>query len=349
MPFLSSELHINVPLTDLAVAYRPIENGYLWSKLLPPKVVNKRSNFIRQIDKGQLLRHYDLRVGKGGRVQEVQFKVGANLSYLCIDYAVEAVMRETEDMEADAILEYVQEQMYHSLIAMHSNIELITVKQTLRNTAIMTQNFTLTPSEYWDNYGSQDSDPIEDLRAAVLSVFAKTTHMPNVIVMHAYVWDRVQRHPSVLARGGVHPTGNAIVSIAQFEDILGVEHGTMMITSQQYNTALEDQTADFRSFIGPDTIIAYCDPASVRNYSLGQSFMFQRASVGGAGEIIKDLEAPFVVYEFTDQGMKDARGATIHRLVGGLDQKVLVPEAGFLIVDCVDKTRTDRYSNFLNN
>lgn len=349
MPFLNSELHVNVPLTDLAVAYRPIENGYLWSKLLPPKVVNKRSNFIRQIDKGQLLRHYDLRVGKGGRVQEIQFKIGSNLRYLCIDYAVEAVMRETEDMEADSILEYVQEQIYHAMIAMNTNIEIVTIKQTLRDPAVLTENFALTPSEYWDNYNSQDSDPIEDLKIACLSVFNETTHMPNVITLHNLVFDRVQRHPSVLARGGVHPTGNAIVTKEQLEHILGVEPGTILITGQKYNTALEDQTPDYRSFVGPDCIVAYVEPASVRNYGLGQSFMFQRASAGGSSEIIKDLEAPFVVYEFSDQGQKDARGATIHRLVGGLDQKVLVPEAGFLIQNCVDKTNTARYKSLLDN
>lgn len=66
-------------------------------------------------------------------------------------------------------------------------------------------------------------------------------------------------------------------------------------------------------------------------------------------DALKDVEAPFLVYEFPDAGLKDARGATIHRLVGGMDQKVLVPEAGYLIRDCVDKTNTARYESFLNN
>ncbi len=349
MSFLNSELHLNVPLTDLAVRFSPIKEGYLWSKLLPPKVVNKRSNFIRQISKGQLLRIGDYRVGTGGQVQEIQFKLDTSLQYNCIDYSVQSVLRNTEEMEADEILQYAQEQMYTCMISMNGFVEYITIKQTLRDPATLTQNFALTPAEYWDNYNSQDSDPIEDLKRACLDVFVATTNMPNIIVMHAYVWDRVQRHPRVLARAGVHPTGAGILSVAQMEDILGVEHGTLHITSQQYNTALEDQTPSFRSFIGPDTIVAYVDPASVRNYSLGQSFMFQRASAGGANEIIKDLEAPFVVYEFPDVGLKDPRGATIHRIVGGLDQKVLVPEAGFLIQNCVDKTRTDWYGVQLNN
>lgn len=350
--FTQSALHVSVPLTDFAVAFRPEVEGYLWGKLLPPKVVPKRTNIIRQISKGQLLRTYDLRVGRGGRVQEVQFKVDQDLTYNASDYAVQAVLSNTEGMEADEILQYEQEQMYACLIAMHTNLEVLTLKHTLRDPAIMTQNITLLPAAYWDAYKSGDSDPVDDIKAGCLQVFVRTGKMPNIIVMHALVWDRVQRHPAVLARGAVHPSGNAIVTPAQFEQILGVAPGTLHITAQQYNVALEDQApADFRSMIGGDTIIAYVEQSSLRSYGIGQSFMFQSASAGAGDslEVVKEVEAPFLVYEFPDMGTRDPRGATIHRLVGGLDQKVLVPEAGFLIRNCVDVSNTALYGNYLNN
>lgn len=349
MSFLSSKLHISVPLTDLAVAFRIDKSKYLWSKLLPPKVVSKRSDLIRQISKAQLLRAYELRAGKGGSVTEVQFKIDQNLSFNCVDFAVEAVLSNTESMEADAILEYEAEQIYTCAVAMDTNIEILTIRDTLRNTAIMTQNVTLLAANYWDNYNSLQSNPIEDHTVACLKVFVATGHMPNVIVMHAYVWDRVRRHPTVLARAGVHPTGLGLVSLAQFEEILGVEPGTIQVTACQYNIALEDQTPDYRAMIGGDTIVAYCAPPSDRSYSLGYSFQFNASSVGGSGEIVQDLEAPFVVYEFPDVGLKDPRGATIHRLVGGLDQKVLVPEAGYLIKNCVDVSNTTRYGTMLQS
>ena len=346
MAFNSSQLHINVPLTDLAVAYRAEEDGYLWSVLLPPKVVNKRSNLIRSIDKGQLLRTYELRSGKGGAVSEIQFKVGANQSYMAVDYSVEAVLSGTESMEADEILEYEAEQIYACAIAMNTNLEIVTIRDTLRSTAVMTSNVTLLPASYWDNYNSLQSNPVEDIKVGCLRVRVATGHMPNKIVLHDYVWDRVQRHPTVLARGGVHPTGGAIVSIPQFEEILGVAPGTITLTAQQYNTALEDQTPEYRAMIGGDCIIAYVAPPSTRSYSLGCSFQFNGSSVGGSGEIVKDLEAPFVVYEFPTWD-RDARQSVVHRLVGGLDQKVLVPEAGYLIKSCVDVSNQARYGTML--
>lgn len=346
MAFLNSQLHVSVPLTDLAVAFRVKKDQWLWSKLLPPKVVNKRTDLIRQISKAQLLRSYELRAGKGGAVQEIQFKIDDNQSFKCIDYAVEAVLSNTESAEADAILEYEAEQIYACVTAMEINMEIVTIRDTLRDAAVLTQNVTLTPAYYWDNYNSLNSDPIEDLMVACLLVFVATGNRPNLIVMHAFVWDRVQRHPKVLARGGVHPTGNAIVTIEQMEHILSVPPGTIQVTANYYNAAREDQTPVYRAMIGPDTIVAYCAPPSDRTYALGTSFQFNASSVGGSGEIIEELKAPFVVYEFPDVGLRDARGATIHRLVGGLDQKVLVPEAGYLIKNCVDSSAA-RYGGYL--
>lgn len=347
MAFLDSQLHINVPLTDFAVAYRADLDGYMWSKLLPPKIVTKRSDYIRQIDKGNLLRKYDLRVGKGGRISEVQFKIGNNFQFNAVDYAVKTILRNSEAANADDILEYEHEQMYHALVAMHTNIEVITIKETLRDPAQLTNNVTLAAGSRWDDYTSLNSDPVDDFKIGIQKVENLTTKEPNIIFMHKMVWDRVQRHPRVLMRGGVHPTGGAIVSIEQFEKILGVAPGTIMVTTQNYNVALEDQTPDFRSMIGPDCIIARVETPSVRSYGLGCSFMFQGDGFGSNLQTIPELGTPFLVYQYPEY-QSDPRLGTALNLVGGLDQKILVPDAGYLIKDCVTKTAA-RYGNFLNN
>ncbi len=347
MAFLDSQLHINVPLTDYAVAYRPEEDGYLWNTLLPRKYVKHRSDIIREIDKGNLLRRYDLRVGKGGQVSEVQFKVGANKTYNAVDYAVKALLRETERANSDDILMYDQEMMYHAIIAMHTNLEVLTIKETLRDPAILTNNVTLAAADRWDNYTSPNSDPLADLTTGVMFIRNRTGRYPNHIVMHENTWRKFQMHPRVLARGPVHPAGGGIVTIEMVEKILGVSPGTIKITAQNYNVALEDQTPDFRSMIGPDCIIAYTEDPNVRTYGLGASFMFQ--GDGGEGmQAIPELGTPFVVYQYPAYE-KDPRGAQGLNLVGAIDQKVLVPDAGYLIQNCVDKTNTAEYGNFLNN
>lgn len=354
MPFIDSQLHYNQALTDFAIGFRQDAAGYLWSKLLPPKTVTNRSNVIRQIDKGQLLRKYDLRVGPSGRITEVQFKVGANLSYNAIDYAVEATMRKSEVSNADAILEYEQELIYHAMIAMHTNIEVITIKETLRSPTVITNNIDLDslPASRWDQYNSVSSSPIQDIQRRRLLIKSRTGHDPNICLMHDMVWNVVQRHPDTLARGGVHPTGNAIVTKEQFEKICDLPPGSLITTSMTYNVAQEGSPADFRSFIGPDCLLAYTAPAATRSYSLGQSFQFigeadeDMAKSAGLGEGGGGL--PFLVLQYPDHN-RDPRGANVLRVVGGLDQKVLVTDAAELLINVVDKTDTAAYGQFLNN
>lgn len=347
MGFLDSNLHYNQALTDLAVAFRQEEEGYLWSKLLPPKVVQHRSDVIRQIDKGQLLRLYDMRVGRGGRAGEIQYKIGANLTFNTIDYAIEAIVRATEASNADAILQHEQELIYHATIAMHTNIEYVTVKTILRDTAVMTNNTTIAGGDRWDQYNSPTSDPIEDIKRKVLRIKSRTGHSPNLVVMHDMVWDVVQRHPKSLERAGVHNGGLGMITKEMFEKICDLPPGSLMTTSLTYNLALEDQTADFRSFIGDDVIIAYNEPAGTRTYGLGQMFQWPGDELGNMTKQA-GMSAPFSVLQFPDN-WKDIRGANVLRIVGSLDPKVLNVDAGELLVDVVDATDSTAYGNFLAN
>lgn len=346
--FTASQLHVNQALTDIAVRYSPDEQGYLWNKLLPMKVESKRSNIIRAINQANLLRRYDLRSGRGSGVLELQFKADPNLMYNCVDYAAQVLLSNTESAEADDVLMYAQEQIYHCWIAMQIGMEGLTF-DTLRDPSVITQGYTLSASQLWDLPNSPSSNPLSrDLIPACAQVKVRTGHAPNIIVMHEYVWRKLQVHNEVLSRGGVHPTGNAIVSLEQMEKILEVPPGTIRVTSQFYNKALEDQAADFRSFIGPDVLIAYVEPPQTRTFGLGCSFMFQGAKSSGMYlPSVEEIESPFLVLEFPDNGLRDPRGATIHRIVGGLDQKVLNAQAAVLLKGVVDGTNATLYQNFL--
>ena len=92
------------------------------------------------------------------------------------------------------------------------------------------------------------------------------------------------------------------------------------------------------------------EAGGLRNYGLGQSFLWpgdvstnvDTVNAAGMGGV------PFVVLQFPDNN-RDPRGANVLRIVGGLDQKILVPDAGELLINVVDKTNTVAYGNFLNN
>ena len=65
MSMFNSTLHIPQAVQNIAVAYDPSRHGFVWDRLLPRYVSEHRTDYIRSIDKGQTLRLYDLRSGKG--------------------------------------------------------------------------------------------------------------------------------------------------------------------------------------------------------------------------------------------------------------------------------------------
>lgn len=346
MAFLESTLHVSVPLTDYAQKFIPNQEGYVWSKMLPIKNVRKRTDLIRAFNKGQTLRRWDLRGGSGGSdVQEVQFKMDPNKSFNCQDYAVQAIIRTTERMEADEILMYEKEMFDQAIQAMTTNLEGLVVMDVLRNTSVLTTNTSLTRDYQLDNWFSPLSDPLNTLNAGIWSIRNATTFKPNRVLMHYMTLNQICRHPKVVGLRNVSSTG--FITKDELEDMLELDRGTIITTDAQYNAAAMGATDSFKAFIGSDIVMAYAPPPSIRTYGLGSMFMFQDTVVGTEGEAIPEIQAPFVVYTLPDlAGQWDVRGGSYaQRLVGGLDPKVLNPTAGYLIQNAVNGADTARYGS----
>ncbi len=355
MAFTNSQLHVNQALTDYAISFRPEKEDYLWPVALPKKVVRHKSDYIRQINKAQILRLWDRKASSVQKsAQEVQFHLDANQTYACFDYSARAILDPIERANADDVLQYDQEQLFSALMAMQTQLEYVAIKQTLRNPAILTQNVAVTTPFQWDNYTSPFSDPINDIKIALEKVRVATGGKnPNFLAMHRYVWNQVQQHPAVLARGPVHtvPFGLGIITPALFEQILDIPPGSFHITSAQYNIEQESTalTGDYRAFIGPDCIIAYNEPnPGTRSYGLGQSFMFMGQNLQMEGvKFIPNATDPIMVTEFPLYGQGPLGYVTAAQVYGSVDFKVTVPDAGYLLTNVVNPANTALYGTML--
>ena len=143
MSMFNSTLHIPQAVQNIAVAYDPSRHGFVWDRLLPRYVSEHRTDYIRSIDKGQTLRLYDLRSGKGSRIQDVNYKPSSNFLFRCSDYAVEAIISNTERMEADAALKHEVRQTMQAITSMQIQQEYLTMS-VLRDNTILTAGATLT-------------------------------------------------------------------------------------------------------------------------------------------------------------------------------------------------------------
>jgi len=330
-------LHVAQALTDLAVAYTPSSDGFLRDKFFPRKDVAHLTDKIRQIDKSNSLLLHDLKVGNDGRVPEVQYRITTDLTYSCQAYGAEVVVGDMDTGNADAALEHEQRQMQHGLMTMTTALEKVAVA-ALRDTGTLTNNQTQTAAQRWDNFTSASSDPIGDLLAARTLVAARTGgHAPNRLALSEWTWNAISTHPNVLERVKFQ-TGSAgsILTTKILADILRMQESAIMITAQTYNSAAQGATAAYKSFLGSDVVLAYCEDGGRYDYSLGHEFAFS-----GYGS------APVVVVKYRDEKRGGLLGANVIRIGSIVDFKVTQPDAAYLFKTVLD-TSNAAYGSFVD-
>lgn len=340
-PFYSSGLiHVPQPLVDLCVAYDPSSDAHIRNKFFPRRPVAHTSDYIRTIDKSQMLRLYDLEMAPNSIAPTVSFKPGSNLQYNCTPFGARAAVNQYDVANADAALQFEMRATKQALLSVGVRMEYLAVISTLRSASVMTNNRTLAAPQYWDNYGSADSDPIADLIPAVSLVRVRSGKPSGkvLVAMHQFVWDRVRQHPNVIARCLYSGAPGALITKEIFASVIGLNSADdLVITSAHFTSSKEGaSTTTYSSFIGPDVIVGFSDDGGLDDQALGHEFAFN----GLVGD------DPFFVrkYRVEQEGMM---GQDYVQVGVSADYKVTNVDAGFLLKTVVDTSNTALYGTFL--
>jgi hypothetical protein len=340
MPFSQSRLHVAQPLVDLCVAYKPEEDDYIRNVFFPRKDVQHLTDKVRQISKGDILRLYDLDAAGDGEVREVQYRLAADITYLCKIIAAKARITSIDGKNADAALQHEMRQTKQALTSVGIRMEHLAVNSTLRQTSVMTNNDTLASGERWDDFGATGSKPIENLKAMIAQVRRKTGKRKKgkiKVAMDQMVWDlALSQHPDVLSRITFNPSGTgAILTQAILAEMLGIAEEDIVISGAQFTDSDQGDTDVFHSFLGGDVIVGMVDDGGLDDQALGHEFVFD----GLAGE------DPFLVRKWRDEG-EGAVGTDFVGVACAADYKVTNPDAGFLLKSVVDVT-AEQYDGLL--
>lgn len=354
MAVRNSTLHVPRPLEDFVLAYTPDQDQYLFQAALPKKPVKHKSDTIRKESKGALLQNLDLSVGPNGSFPSVAIQMDRSLSYLTQPYGIEVQLLDDERANADSEIAYDQRMVKWGLTRMMVRFEWVSIHEKLRNAASYGANVVaLGPNpgsgagpRQWTQKYNLKSNPYSDWLFACGQVENKTGLRPNFVGLHARTWDVIIDHPKVKGIAEREMGGGAYMTIELWEKILRLKPGTVRLTNAFYNVSTDvspGATADLRSFIGPDVIFAANEPGSLNTQGFGQTFWFtglenssgmKDYSVSGmddlmpAGDVIvRSYPAPWI-----------GKGATIVKLMGEWDLKILNPDAGFLLRNVVDPT-----------
>ena len=318
MPMLTpSQVHLDVPLTNLTVAYAQEASGFIADKVFGTVSVSKQSDKYYKYDR-EGLRHGDVKVlAPRTEVNRVGMALStdnyfADVRGLGMDFdeqtlANEDTMLEIRSQGANVLMEKI-------LIDREVRWADTFFKAGVWGTET-------TPANLWSDY--TNSTPIVDVTNARRAMQLKSGgYKPNVMVVGKAVRDILVNHPDILARlnGGATVTNTALITDAKLAEIFEVEQ--FLVMEAVYNDAAEG-LADNIDFIGGKHAMLAYKPSSMGLRTPASGAIFTWDSIPGVSGLGITVES------FSDDALKRQQIAEMIQVKCSDDMKVIGADLGY--------------------
>lgn len=253
----TSQYYIDPALTQISLAYRNDPNNFIQDVVAPTLMVPKVTGWIWKYNKENLKTPVDT-TRTGFSKTKVTSYSRTKLAYGPLqehDLKIRLGKDELDmtdsplDAQRDAVL-HLNEQM-----ALEKEIALAA---TLADTAVITQNTTLSGNDQWSDYAN--SDPFDDIKAASQDIKKYGLRPANTVFMSAEVWATLQNHPDFLDR--IKYSGLGSLTEEKFAQLIQPQTGItrVVIANAVYDTTAEGLTASNSFVWGKHFWLAYVNP-----------------------------------------------------------------------------------------
>lgn len=281
-----SDVHVNVPLTNVSIAYTQTADKFVADKVFPIVPVQNQSNryFVYQRDdwyrsEAQLRAPGTESAGSGWRIDNTP-------SYFSNVYAVHKDVDDQIVANADSPINMERDATQWG-----------TLQMLIKRDNVFMANYFVTSVwtggtggtdqtgvagapganqfKQWDQAGST---PIEDLRKQIYGTAEKTGFKPNTLLLGPYVWRILQDHPEFLDR--IKYTQKGMVSPDLLAAVLELDKVVISLATNATNA--ETATAVYAFLASKSALLAYSAPApSLMTPSAG--YIFSWTGYVGAG------------------------------------------------------------------
>lgn len=297
---------VNDPvLSGVSVAYK--NENYLAETILPVFPVSKQFGTFYRYDKSAFRRAKALRA-PGGKANEVGFGLTTD-TFTTQDHALKEKIPFEVIEQAESALNPESDSVENvtEMLMLDKEMALAAI---LSNTAIITQNVTLSGTDQWSDF--DNSDPFGDIRTAIAAVQAAIGRRPNTLVFGQAAFNVLIDHPDVVDRVKyTNGTGITADMIARLFDVKQV-----LVGSAAYETADEGQTSSLGYVWGKHAWAMYIEPQrGLKKVTFGFTFSYKTR------EVVK-----------WDDADEQSRYVRVH---DNYAQEVVAPEAAYLIKNAV--------------
>lgn len=318
MPMLTpSQVHLDVPLTNLTVAYAQEQSNFIADKVFGTVSVSKQSDKFYKYDR-EGLRHGDVKIlAPRTEVNRVGMTIStdnyfAEVRGLGMDFDEQTIANE------DAMLEIRSQGAATVLEKILIDREVRWADTFFKAGVWGTET---TPANLWSDYTL--STPIVDVTNARREMQLKSGgYKPNCMVVGKEVRDILINHPDILARlnGGATVANTALITDAKLAEIFEVEQ--FLVMEAVYNDAAEG-LADNIGFIGGKHAMLAYKPGSMGLKTPASGAIFTWDSVPGVSGLGITVES------FSDDALKRQQIAEMIQVKVCDDMKVIGADLGY--------------------
>jgi len=271
-PTGSANVHIDQALTNISVGW-PTE-GLAGAALFPSVTVRKQSDKYYVFGREGWLPEADLRA-PGTEANEISGAAVSLDTYYAQEHALQIAVTDEERENADSPLSPDRDgtNIVTSKIMLGRERTFQTLATTAANYATG-HSVTLSGTDQWNDYAN--SDPIDDLRTAKLTIHSKIFTEPNVAVIPYQVMTKLEDHPDFLER--IKYSERAIFSPELLASVLGIQR--VIVPGVGINSANLGATASLGYLWGKDVVVAYVPPsAGLKVPAFGYEFVWGNQAV----------------------------------------------------------------------
>lgn len=296
---------VDPALSQVSIAYKNEE--YIAEQLFPVVSVAKQTGKYYVYDKSNFRRNKTARA-IGAKANEVEFGLSTS-PFSCEDHALKEPVPFEILEQADAALnpEVDAAESVTEMLLVDKEIALAT---SMADTAVITQNVTLSGTDQWSDF--DNSDPFDDIRTAINTVQLAIGRRPNTLVLGQTTFNKLADHPDVVDR--IKYTNGTAITAEMLAKLFDLEK--CIVGKAVYNSANEGQTDSMGYIWGKHAWVAYVPKETrLKQVALGFTITYKQREV-----------------EKWDDGDAKARYVRAH---DNYTQEFVAAEAAYLIKNAV--------------
>lgn len=314
-----SDVHVNIPLTQISIAWLQDQREFVAEKVFPMVPVAKQSDRYYKYDRGNWFRAQAKKRPPAAESAGSGWTIDNTPTYFADVYAIHKDVDDQVRANQDSVLDVDREATEFVSRDLMLKKELVWAA-TYFTTGVWTGSSTgtdVTPATLWD---AANSTPIEDLRAELIATKRRTGFRANKVTMGEEVWNVLQDHPDFLER--IKYTQTAIVSTGLLAAVLGVDE--VLIAGGVQDVSIEGAAEDMEFIFGKNVLIAYGAPrpgllTPTAGYTFAWTGLF---GAGAMGTRIKRFRMEHLAADRVEGEM-------------AFDMKVVAPEMGAFLTGVI--------------